>query len=78
MEIAEHGNAPSIIEQSSYVADTALIANYYPRQPVPEKGPVLYRIPISRQVLQALKDDLFALEAERRAGSINPRPTGSS
>jgi hypothetical protein len=66
-EILEHGDAPSVIEQSSYVADTPLVANYYPRQPVPEKGPLLYRIPISREVLQSLKDDLFALDAERRA-----------
>jgi len=44
-----------------------LVANYYPRPPVPAKGPILYRIPISREVLQSLKDDLFVLEAERRA-----------
>jgi hypothetical protein len=67
-EILEHGDAPSVIKQSSYVADTALIANYYPRQPVPTQGPMLYRIPVSREVLQSPKDDLFALEAERRAG----------
>jgi hypothetical protein len=77
-EIAEHGDAPSAIEKSSYVADTPLIPNVYPRPgmtlagtgPVTQKGPVLYRIPISREVLQSLKDDLFAIEAERRAGKI--------
>jgi len=67
-EILEHGDAPSVIEQSSYVADTPLIANYYPLQPAPAKGPMLYRIPVSREVLQSLKDDLFALEAACRAG----------
>jgi hypothetical protein len=67
-EILEHGEAPSVIEQSSYVANTALLPNYCPRQPVPGKGPMLFRIPVNREVLQSLKDDLFALEAERRAG----------
>jgi hypothetical protein len=66
-EILEHGHPPSIIEKSSYVADTPLITNNYPRQPVPQNGPMLFRIPISREVLQSLKDDLFAIEAERRA-----------
>ena len=65
-EILEHGAASSLIENSSYVADTPLIANTYPRHPVPQNGPMLFRIPISRDVLQSLKDDLFAIEAERR------------
>jgi hypothetical protein len=63
-ESLEHGIEASVIEKSSYVADTPLIANTYPRQPVPQKGPMLFRIPISREVLQSLKDDLFAIEAE--------------
>jgi len=62
-EILEHGPAPSVIEKSSYVADTPLIANNYPRQPVPRNGPMLFRIPISRDVLRSLKDDLFARAA---------------
>jgi hypothetical protein len=63
----EHQVAASAIEKSSYVADTPLVANTYPRQPIPQQGPILYRIPISREVLQSLKDDLFAREAERSA-----------
>jgi hypothetical protein len=51
---------------SSYVADAPMIANNYPRVPVPQSGPMLFRIPITRDVLQSLKDDLFAIEAERR------------
>jgi hypothetical protein len=66
-EILEHGHAPSVIERSSYVADTPLAPNTYPRQPLPPSGPALFRIPITRDVLQSLKDDLFAVEAERRA-----------
>ena len=66
-EILEHGHAPSVIERSSYVADTPLTPNTYPRQPLPPSGPALFRIPITRNVLQSLKDDLFAIEAERRA-----------
>jgi hypothetical protein len=66
-EILEHGQAASVIERSSYVADTPLIANTYPRQPLPPRGPAIFRIPITREVLQSLKDDLFAIEAERRA-----------
>jgi hypothetical protein len=67
MESLEHGQAASVIERSSNVADTTLIANTYPRQPVPQSGPMLFRIPISRHVLQSLKDDLFAIAAERGA-----------
>jgi Protein of unknown function (DUF3800) len=66
-EILEHGQAASVIERSSYVADTPLIANTYPRQPLPPRGPAIFRIPITRDMLQSLKDDLFAIEAERRA-----------
>jgi hypothetical protein len=65
-ESLEHQVAASAIEKSSYVADTPLIANTYPRQPIPQQGPMLFRIPISREVLQSLKDDLFSREAERR------------
>jgi hypothetical protein len=66
-EILEHGHAPSVIERSSYVADTPLTPNTYPRQPLPPSGPALFRISITRDVLRSLKDDLFAIEAERRA-----------
>jgi hypothetical protein len=62
-ESLEHGHAASAIEKSSYVADTPLIANIYPGQLVSQKGPIFYRIPISREVLQSHKDDLFAKEA---------------
>lgn len=65
-ELLEHGQAASDIETSSYVADARMIANNYPRAPVPQNGPMLFRIPITRDVLQSLKDDLFAIEAERR------------
>jgi hypothetical protein len=64
-EILEHGSKPSAIEQSSYVADTPMIANTYPATSPNQTGPVLYRIPVSREVLQSLKDDLFARQAER-------------
>lgn len=57
----EHGQEASVIEQSSYVADTPFIANTYPREPVPQNGPMLFRIPISREILKSLKDDLFAI-----------------
>jgi hypothetical protein len=73
-EILEHGEAPSLIERSSYVAKTSLIANHYPREPLPTKGPAVFRIPITREILRSLKDDLFALEAEQRAGR---RTTGT-
>jgi hypothetical protein len=65
-ELLEPGQAASDIETSSYVADTPMIANNYPRTPVPQSGPMLFRIPITRDVLQSLKDDLFAIEAECR------------
>ena len=65
-ELLERGQAASDIETSSYVADTPMIANSYPRAPVPQSGPMVFRIPITRDVLQSLKDDLFAIEAERR------------
>ncbi len=65
-ESLEHQHPASVIEKSSYVADTPLIANTYPRQPVPQNGPIIFRIPLSREVLQSLKDDLFARKAERR------------
>jgi hypothetical protein len=79
-EIFEHGQAPSVIERSSYVADTPLITNTYPRQPLPPSGPALFRIPITRDVLQSLKDDLFAIEAERHAyyAARRSRTTASS
>ena len=43
-----------------------MVANNYPRAPVPQSGPMLFRIPLTRDVLQSLKDDLFAIEAEPR------------
>ena len=60
-KVLEHGQQASVIEQSSYVADTPFIANTYPRRPVPQNGPMLFRIPISREILKSLKDDLFAI-----------------
>jgi hypothetical protein len=65
-ELVEHGAAPSAIEKSSYVAETPLVANTYPRQPSPQFGPMLFRIPISQEVLRSLKDDMFVLDGERR------------
>jgi hypothetical protein len=65
-ELLEHGAPPSAIEKSSYVADTSLVANTYPRRPLPQSGPMLFRIPVSQEVLRSLKDELFALCAERR------------
>src|SRR5229473_4523804 len=65
-ELLEHGQAASDIETPSYVADAPMIANNYPRAPVPQSGPMLFRNPITRDVLQSLKDNLFAIEAERR------------
>jgi hypothetical protein len=50
VELLEHGAPPSAIEKSSYVADTPLVANKYPRQPLPQSGPMLFRIPISQEV----------------------------
>jgi Protein of unknown function (DUF3800) len=54
-ELLEHGAPASAIEKSSYIADTPLIANTYPRQPVPQSGPMLFRIPVSQEVLRSLK-----------------------
>ena len=59
-ELLEHGAAPSAVEKSSYVAETPVVANVYPRQPVPRSGPMVFRIPISQDVLRSLKEDLFA------------------
>src|SRR5258708_6875504 len=63
---ANVADARRLFELYKYVADTPMIANNYPRAPVPQSGPMLFRIPITRDVLQSLKDDLFAIEAERR------------
>ena len=63
-ELLEHGTEPTAIENSSYVADTPMIPNTYPSTSAP--GSQLFRIPISRQILQDLKGDLFAREAEIR------------
>ena len=65
-ELLEHGAPPSAIEKSSYVADTPMVANTYPRQPLPQSGPMLFRIPISQEVLRSLKDGMFTVDAERR------------
>jgi hypothetical protein len=59
-ELLEHGAAPSAVEKSSYVAETPVVANVYPRQPLPQSGPMVFRIPISQDVLRSLKEDLFA------------------
>ena len=59
-ELLEHGVAPSAIEKSSHVADTRLVANTYPRQPVPQSGPMLFRIPVSQEVLRSLRVDMLA------------------
>jgi two-component system NtrC family sensor kinase len=52
--------APSAVEKSSYVAETPLVANTHPCQPTPQSGPMVFRIPISQDVLRSLKDNLFA------------------
>jgi hypothetical protein len=72
-ELLEHGARPSEIERSSYVADTPLVANTYPRNPLPQSGPMLFRIPVSQEVLRSLKDDMFALDAERRSHATRVR-----
>jgi hypothetical protein len=38
----------------------ALVANVYPRQPVSQSGPMVFRIPISQDVLRSLKEGVFA------------------
>lgn len=58
-EIREHGHAPSVIENSSYVADTLLTVQTAPHQAIPQNGPAVFRIPIGRETLQSLRDDLF-------------------
>jgi Protein of unknown function (DUF3800) len=65
-EFLEHGASPSALEKSSYVAEAPLAANTYPRQPLPKTGPALFRIPVSQDVLRSLKEDMFALDPERR------------
>jgi hypothetical protein len=67
-ELFEHGAAPSAVEKSSYTAETPLVANVYPRQPVPQSVPMVFRIPISQDVLRSLKEDLFA-SATRTSGT---------
>jgi Protein of unknown function (DUF3800) len=61
-ELCEHGASPTAIEKSSYVADTPLVANTYPRHLVPQSGPMLFRIPINREVLRSLKDGTRAIQ----------------
>jgi hypothetical protein len=67
-ELFEHGAAPSAVEKSSYTAETPLVANVYPRQPVPQSVPMVFQIPISQDVLRSLKEDLFA-SATRTSGT---------
>jgi hypothetical protein len=81
-ELLEHGENPSAIERSSYVADTPLVTNTYPRAAPSSVGPILYRIPVSRDVLRSLKKkDLVAQETDRirpapiREGDL-PKPNG--
>lgn len=57
-ELLEHGASPSAIEKSSYVANMPLVANTYPRQPLPQSGPLLFRIPVSQEVLQSLREEV--------------------
>jgi hypothetical protein len=66
-ELLEHEDAPTAIENSSYVAraELILIGNMYPRPTVPQRGPLLYRIPTTREVLQSLRDDQVAIPAGR-------------
>jgi len=68
-ELLEHGASPSTLEKSSYVAQTPLVPNTYPRRPLPVSGPMLFRIPISQDVLRSLKDNMFALDDERHTFS---------
>jgi hypothetical protein len=55
-ERTEHGMNPSIIEQSSFADVT---------RPVSDEDVVTYRIPVTRAVLESLRDNMFA-EAEIR------------
>jgi hypothetical protein len=66
-ELREHGIRPSAVERSSYVVETPLVANTYPRQLVPQSGPMIFRIPISQDVLRSLKEDMFAYAVRGRA-----------
>lgn len=68
-EIREHGHAPSVIEKSSYVADTLLTAHTAPHQTMQQEGPAVFRIPIGRETLQSLRDDLF-----RSVATTAPEP----
>jgi hypothetical protein len=68
-ELLEHGTAPSAVEKSSYVTETPLVANVCP-QPVPQSGPIVFRIPISQDVPRSLKEGLFA--SATRASATAP------
>jgi len=68
-ECLEHGQAPSDIKESSYVATEQAPPNHYPPRPKEHQGQMIFRIPITRDILQSLKDDRFARERERRAPS---------
>jgi Protein of unknown function (DUF3800) len=70
-ERTEHGAAPSLIEQSSFADVT---------QPIVEEDVATFRIPVTRAVLEALRDSMFAeadikrqlwesRKAERRANA---------
>ena len=65
LECIEHGQAPSVIEKSSNIADISLGDSHIQNNPMRQEEPMIFRIPISQEILQALKDDLFALAAER-------------
>lgn len=62
-EISEHGKGPTDIENSAYIAAPQQISG------ASNLGAAwqLHRIPITRQILSDLKNDLFAQEAERKA-----------
>jgi transcriptional regulator with XRE-family HTH domain len=66
-ECLEHGRTASVIQESSLIVDTRVAANSYPPRPEGHRGAMIFRIPIGRETLQSLKDDLFAREAEPRA-----------
>lgn len=62
-EILEHGKEPTAIENASYIAATQVIPNTYSLG----SDWQLHRIPITRQILLDLKNDLFAQEFAQEA-----------
>ncbi|MGO8954514.1 MAG: DUF3800 domain-containing protein [Rhodomicrobium sp.] len=68
-EICEHGRQPSIIEQSSYTADAALVANTDLFRPTRQTAPMLFRIPVGREQLKTLNQNGTARQSKGNAGS---------